>query len=175
MPAKATWSGIWNPSVCAASMPATSAPARMRWRSTITARPMRSLRIRPTPATLMHRLIEHFQDIAPTWLLLETDWAATLQAAPYLPHCSDIVTIGRVKWIEGSKHTGKDNHAWYRFDARHKGGPVFHRRDQGAEVASTSTRRSLRAMRQGLRAAAIKLRGSARRRAGSRLIAGGLA
>jgi hypothetical protein len=32
--------------------------------------------------------------------------------------CSDIVTIGRVKWFEGSKHTGKDNHAWYRFDGR---------------------------------------------------------
>jgi hypothetical protein len=28
-----------------------------------------------------------------------------------MPCCSDIVTIGRVKWIEGSKHTGKDNHA----------------------------------------------------------------
>ena len=51
----------------------------------------------------------------------------TRQAAPFLPHCSDIVAIGRVKWIEGSKHTGKDNHAWYRFDARHSGGPVFHR------------------------------------------------
>jgi hypothetical protein len=40
------------------------------------------------------------------------------------------VAIGRVKWIEGSKHTGKDNHAWYRFDTRHRGGPVFHGRDQ---------------------------------------------
>ena len=45
-----------------------------------------------------------------------------------MPHCSDIMTIGRVKWIEGSKYTGKDNHAWYRFDIRHKSGPVFHGR-----------------------------------------------
>ena len=57
----------------------------------------------------MHRLIAHFQRIAPTWLLLDSDWESTRQAAPFLPHCSDIVTIGRVKWIEGSKHTGKDN------------------------------------------------------------------
>jgi hypothetical protein len=40
------------------------------------------------------------------------------------------VAIGRVKWIEGSKHTGKDNFAWYRFDDRHSSGPVFHWRDQ---------------------------------------------
>jgi hypothetical protein len=25
------------------------------------------------------------------------------------PSCSDIVAIGRLKWIEGSKFTGKDN------------------------------------------------------------------
>ena len=41
------------------------------------------------------------------------------------------MTIGRVKWIEGSKHTGKDNYAWYRFDITHKSGPVFHGRGQG--------------------------------------------
>ena len=118
-------------------------------RSTITARPMRSSRTRLTPATLMHRLIAHFQRIAPTWLLLDSDWASTRQAAPFLPCCSDIVAIGRVKWIEGSKHTGKDNHAWYRFDARHSGGPVFHWRDQRRRH-SYSTHRSLRAMPQGL-------------------------
>ena len=39
------------------------------------------------------------------------------EAAPFMASCSDIVVIGRVKWIEGSKHTGKDNHAWYRLDA----------------------------------------------------------
>ena len=85
----------------------------------------------PYTRELMHSLIEHFQRVAPTWLLLETDWASTLQAVPFLPSCSDIVTIGRVKWIEGSKYTGKDNHAWYRFDIRHTTGPVFHARGQG--------------------------------------------
>jgi hypothetical protein len=41
-------------------------------------------------------------------------------------HCSDIVILPRLKWFEDSKDTGKDNHAWYRFDARHSGGPVLH-------------------------------------------------
>ena len=30
-------------------------------------------------------------------------------------HCTDIVPIGRLKWEPGSKYTGKDNCAWYRF------------------------------------------------------------
>jgi hypothetical protein len=83
----------------------------------------------PWSRDVLHGLITHFQNIAPTWLLLDSDWAQTKQAAPFLPSCSDIVAIGRVKWIEGSKHTGKDNAGWYRFDARHKAGPVFHGRE----------------------------------------------
>lgn len=93
----------------------------------------------PWSRDVLHRLIEHFARILPTWLLLDADWKQTRQAAPYLPHCSDIVAIGRVKWIEGSKHTGKDNACWYRFDARHKAGPVFHWRDQGEVIPSRRT------------------------------------
>jgi hypothetical protein len=93
----------------------------------------------PHTRDLMHRLIEHFERIAPTWLLLDSDWASTRQAAPFLPSCSDIVAIGRVKWIVGSKHTGKDNYAWYGFDIRHKSGPVFHGRDQSEVISSRRT------------------------------------
>ena len=90
----------------------------------------------PYSRDLMHRLIAHFQRIAPTWLLLDSDWTSTRQAAPFLPSCSDIVAIGRVKWIEGSKHAGKDDHAWCRFDARHRGGAVFHGRGQTEVISS---------------------------------------
>jgi len=41
--------------------------------------------------------------------------------------------------IEGSKHTGKDNHAWYRFDIRHKGRPILYGRDQNEVVPSRHT------------------------------------
>ena len=80
----------------------------------------------------MHALIAHFRRILPTWLLLELDWASTKQAAPFMPSCSDM------KWIEGSKHTGKDNYAWYRFHIRHSSGPVFHWRDQGEAIPRRS-------------------------------------
>jgi len=90
----------------------------------------------PYTRDLMHKLIVHFGRILPTWLLLDQDWVSTLQAVPYLAHCSDVVTIGRVKWIADSKHSGKDNHAWFRFDARHKGVTAIHRRNQGEEIAA---------------------------------------
>jgi len=93
----------------------------------------------PYTRTVMHRLIAHFQPISPTWLLLDSDWMSTRQAAPFMASCSDIVAIGRVKWIEGSKHTGKDNYAWFRFDIRHKNGPIFHGRDQSEVIPSRRT------------------------------------
>ena len=83
----------------------------------------------PWSRDAMHRLIAHFLNIAPTWLLLDADWAYTVQAAPFLRYVTDIVAVGRQKWIEGSKYTGKDNCAWYRFDSRQKAGPVFHGRN----------------------------------------------
>jgi hypothetical protein len=95
----------------------------------------------PWSRDVLHGLITHFQNIAPmTWLLLDADWKETRQAAPFLPHCSDIVPIGRVKWIEGSKHTGKDNTCWHLFNSKHTAGPVFHWRHQGEAVASRRTR-----------------------------------
>jgi hypothetical protein len=33
----------------------------------------------------------------------------------------------------------KDNHAWFRFDAGHVGGPIFHARDQ-ADITPRRTR-----------------------------------
>jgi hypothetical protein len=80
----------------------------------------------PYERLLMHALIEHFIRIMPTWLLIETDWASTKQAAPYMPSCTNIVSIGRLRWIEGTKMSGKQNFAWYRFDHNHLAGPVFH-------------------------------------------------
>jgi hypothetical protein len=80
----------------------------------------------PYRRPIMHALIWHFERIAPTWLLLELDWAATKQAIPFMASCSDIVTVGRLRLIEGTTMNGKQNFAWYRFDSHHEGGPVFH-------------------------------------------------
>jgi hypothetical protein len=79
----------------------------------------------PWRRDILHPMIERFMRMAPTWLLLDADWAFTRQSRPFLVHCSHIVAVGRVKWIVGSKHTGKDNAAWYRFHVQHVGGPSF--------------------------------------------------
>ncbi len=52
----------------------------------------------------------------PTWLLFDADWMHTKQSAPYMIYCKKVVSVGRVKWIEGSKSVGKDNCCWYLFD-----------------------------------------------------------
>jgi hypothetical protein len=80
----------------------------------------------PWTRPILHPMIRHFQSLKPTWLLFDADWAHTKQAAPFLPQCSHIVSVGRLRWIPDTKQTGKDNCAWYRFDARHEGGPRFY-------------------------------------------------
>ena len=55
----------------------------------------------PYTRTLMHRLIAHFQKIAPTWLLLDSTGRrpGRLHRSLLLGHRA----IGRLKWIEDSK------------------------------------------------------------------------
>lgn len=77
--------------------------------------PARFQRGNPTTSIAMH-----LSDILPTWLLLSADFMHNVYAAPLLKRCPKIVSVGRVKWIEGSDHSGLDNAAWYLFDGRKK-------------------------------------------------------
>ena len=79
----------------------------------------------PWTRDLLHPIIENLSAQHPFWALFDADWMHTRQAAPYLPKCSMIVSVGRVKWIEDSRFVGKDNCCWYRFDPGHKRGPRF--------------------------------------------------
>lgn len=69
----------------------------------------------PWDRKILHPLIVHLSDQAPTWLLFDADWMHTRQAAPYMDRLRSIVSVGRVKWIPDSKMTGKDNCCWYLF------------------------------------------------------------
>ncbi|WP_103173743.1 SAM-dependent methyltransferase [Paracoccus sp. SY] len=70
----------------------------------------------PWRRDLLHALIPHFAAQRETWLLFDADWLHTRQSAPFLPYLRKVVSVGRVKWIPGSKHTGKENAAWFCFD-----------------------------------------------------------
>jgi len=74
----------------------------------------------PWDRKVMHPIIKHFAQMGPTWLLFDANWLFTKQAAPYMRWCSKVVVIGRVKWIEDSKMTGKDDSVWALFEPDEK-------------------------------------------------------
>lgn len=79
----------------------------------------------PWTRPILHDIIETLSDALPTWLLFDADWIHTKQAGRYLWRMRRVVSVGRVRWIEGSPHSGKDNCAWHLFDARGTGPAEF--------------------------------------------------
>ena len=58
-------------------------------------------------------LLDHFVSLKPTWLLLPAGYMNNIYFGPYMKGCSRVVSIGRLKWIKGSKHTSTDDFCWY--------------------------------------------------------------
>lgn len=79
----------------------------------------------PWRTDILHPAIHHFSTLAPTWLLFYSDWAYTLHPKQFKGICRKIVATSRFKWIPGTKHTGKENCAWYLFDGQYAGNPEF--------------------------------------------------
>lgn len=75
----------------------------------------------PWSRKILHEIIVNLSDQRPTWLLFDSDWMHTKQAISYLPRLRKIVSVGRLRWIEGTKMDGKDNCCWYLFDKNGKG------------------------------------------------------
>lgn len=72
----------------------------------------------PWDRKILHPLIVHLSNLRPTWLLFDSDWLFTLQSSELVKHrLTKVVAIGRVKWIENSASTGKENAAWYLFES----------------------------------------------------------
>lgn len=82
----------------------------------------------PWSRPVLHEVIKVFSELAPTWLLFDSGWAYTAQSSEYIKRCTDIVPIGRLRWIPDTKMQGKDDCAWYRFEKDKKGLTVFHGR-----------------------------------------------
>lgn len=69
-------------------------------------------------------IVRHLAAIRPTWLLLPLSMAAARYFAGIAPICAKIVIVGRVSWMENGT-SGKEDCAWYLFDARHIGQTRF--------------------------------------------------
>ena len=91
-------------------------------------------------------LARHLSALRPTWLLLPWDIAANGYFDGLAPVCPCIVPVGRVSWM-GNGTAGKDNAAWFLFDARVRvAGPVVLSRT-GGRTARAVHGRALRAWR----------------------------
>lgn len=71
---------------------------------------------------IFNKLLRHWLQTfnGDIWLLFDADWIHTVQALEFKQYCKSIVSIGRVKWIPGTNSMGKDNCAWYCFNANNK-------------------------------------------------------
>lgn len=78
---------------------------------------------------ILHALIARFAAMVPTWLLFDADWLHTKQSAPFMDFCTDVLSVGKLRFLPCTNQDGKDNCAWYRFDREAAGQPtVFHGR-----------------------------------------------
>jgi hypothetical protein len=90
----------------------------------------------PWAWAMLAPIIDNLSRQLPTWLLLDADFAHNVRAAPFMARCAAIVPVGRVQWIPESGQSGKQNTAWYRFEAS----PfltIFHPRQAGAVPANS--------------------------------------
>lgn len=69
-------------------------------------------------------LLLHWSRMRPTWVLLAADFAHCAYFARLEAACAKIVSVGRVSWA-GNGTAGKDNAAWYLFDAANTRQPRF--------------------------------------------------
>jgi hypothetical protein len=79
----------------------------------------------PWEAQLMMEIMWRQSDFLPSWFLIYSDWLFTHQSHDLMRmRCTDVVPIGRLKWIKGSKSVGFDNCCWVRMWAGKTG--AFH-------------------------------------------------
>lgn len=78
----------------------------------------------PWTRHMLHAIIRNLAAQAPMWALFDADWMHIDKSAQLMPICRKIVSVGRLKFIPDSEHDGKDNCAWYLFDATRPPGPI---------------------------------------------------
>jgi hypothetical protein len=68
--------------------------------------------------------------LASTWPPLPTDLTHIIYFRKVEDYFRKIVSVGRVKWMPGTKSPGKDNAAWHQFDETHVGLTQLHGRSK---------------------------------------------
>lgn len=83
----------------------------------------------PWTKEVFHKILDHFVPMIDCWFLMHSDWKQNKGSAKYVETwLTDIVPIGRLKWIEDSPHTSKDNCEWLKFSFHKQEAAKFHPR-----------------------------------------------
>lgn len=69
----------------------------------------------PNSGLQLNDIIMSLSSIATTCLLLDANYAFNKKSVPMMKRCSDVVPVGRVKWIDDSPYSSKENVAWFIF------------------------------------------------------------
>jgi hypothetical protein len=72
----------------------------------------------PFSWSLLKPLLDHLPTLKPTWLLLPANYMHNKRMGPYMKNCSDIISIGRLYWVNKTK--GKEDYCWYQFHNKPK-------------------------------------------------------
>lgn len=83
----------------------------------------------PFTREVFHDAIEHFTGILniDCWWLMSSDWLFNKGSAKMIDkYVTDVVAIGRMKWIPNSKMSGKDNMIWLKTSIEKDGPTRFH-------------------------------------------------
>ena len=67
----------------------------------------------PFTKSVLLPMIDHFMSLKPTWLLLPADMMHNVYFKEYVDKCTQIVSVGRLKWFKDSPYSSTDNYAWY--------------------------------------------------------------
>lgn len=84
----------------------------------------------PFTWAVLEPMLEKWIELRPTIVLLPADFMHNKRVAPLMRKCLWVKSIGRVKWIEGSKGAGVENFAWYCFVKGHTGPTHFYGRGE---------------------------------------------
>lgn len=67
----------------------------------------------PYSKWMLHPIIDNLVQIAPTWMLLSSDFMHRRASAPYMKRCEKVVSAGQIRWFGDS--TGRYTSCWYLF------------------------------------------------------------
>lgn len=83
----------------------------------------------PWSRDIFEPMVEHLTNIKPLWTLLDAGWVYTARSAKLVEErLTDIVALPRLKWIENTTMSSKDDCCWLRFDKNKQGNINFYGR-----------------------------------------------